>query len=379
MAIIEVNCPACGKTLQFEDTKEKGFCEFCGEQILLKDSAAAPSPAADAPACAAPAEPACSAPAYSAPEPSDKLAAAKTAFSRGDYNTAKAGFEKALSGGERTWDAVFYNALCEAYVSDPLKAPFQDVFNAAGDASAMIKAENPGADDRKASIFFDAFDFIKQFYYKNCTPDKGYVFPSAEAAGAHYTNLERLAALTLYILDIADDATTAANPRLEDTKKQAINLALEICSAAKKNITYLVGYEVIKDKSGIAATQPVNRKLSPLFDEQAEAYEKSLKDKYNTLPGTTAALKNFDERIAAREGEINDFEDALKRFFLVNPEDEKKYRKPGLFGAKKKKEEVESKFSEELLRQKDLAEAAKEDLKELQKSKKQFIADNIKR
>ena len=44
MAIIEVNCPACGKTLQFEDTKEKGFCEFCGEQIFLKDSAAAPSP-----------------------------------------------------------------------------------------------------------------------------------------------------------------------------------------------------------------------------------------------------------------------------------------------------------------------------------------------
>ena len=37
MAFRALTCPSCGANIQLDDEKAVGFCNYCGEQILLKD------------------------------------------------------------------------------------------------------------------------------------------------------------------------------------------------------------------------------------------------------------------------------------------------------------------------------------------------------
>ncbi len=38
MSVIALKCPECGANLEFDDSREFGFCQFCGTKILIESS-----------------------------------------------------------------------------------------------------------------------------------------------------------------------------------------------------------------------------------------------------------------------------------------------------------------------------------------------------
>lgn len=39
MALIQLRCPNCNGSIQMDDTKEAGFCMYCGSKFMVQDEA----------------------------------------------------------------------------------------------------------------------------------------------------------------------------------------------------------------------------------------------------------------------------------------------------------------------------------------------------
>lgn len=363
MAIVALRCPSCNGEIELDDSREYGFCTFCGSKVMIQEEIQKIKVVHTGTVTL-----------DDTAKSGNYMALADSAFKNKNYEEAYSYYTKVLECDASSWQAVFGKGLSAAYMSTPENSRVNELFNAIEDAKSLLfKSENRIA--AYVTIQRKAVDFANCF----CNSSRMSTFPSIDAAKSYFTAVERSVALILYVLNILDNAVISRDAETEAYYKSVIDNTLDICVLSLKNVRYLVGYQGVRDRRGNIKSEPVYNRLAPVCEKEIKGYIQSLKNMYNNLPGTLSKIAEFDSEIEKLRASIDDYDASLNAFFLANPQDEKTYRHPGLFGAKKKRAAIEMKFSSELIEKKELAEKCREDMAVLVKNKKQFISANTKK
>ncbi len=363
MAVVALKCPSCNGDIEFDDSREFGFCSFCGTKVMIQEEIQkikvihTGSVVVDDSGKAA-----------------NYLALASSALKNGNYGEAYDYYTKVLELDMKVYQAIFGKGLSAAYMSTSQNPRINELFNALEDVKDIVGLNAEGIPLRfemQTRVFDCAFGF-----YGKCNSDE---YTSPEEAKAHFDGTERALALTVYALNMLDNAALATDIKYENYYRQIIDSALEMCKKSAKSISYRVGFEAVYDKNGNVRSSPVYKKLSCPYDKEIREYAQAMKNTYNNLPSTLAQIAEYDNTAVNLQNNIADYNNSLAAYFFANPDDEKTYRHSGLFGSKKKRAAIEAKFSNELLAKKETSEMSEKRLSELAKIRKQFIAANIKK
>lgn len=362
MAVVALKCPSCNGELEFDGSREFGFCSYCGTKVMIQEEIQkvkvihSGSVVLD-----------------DSGKAGNFLTLADSAMKNGNFGEAYDYYKKVLEIDAKSFKAIFGKGLSAAYTSTPDKIRLNELFNALEDIKDLVGTDADGIAVR--------FEFQRKSLdcafatYTGCTAKE---YKNPDGAKAHFIAAERVAALSVYALNLLDSAAVASDKKYEDFYKNIIDGALEICEDSLKSVSYRVGFEAVRDKNGNVTSVPVYKKLACPCEKEIKGYIQSLKDIYNNLPSRLAQIAQFDRDIENMHGVIANYESSLSAYFLANPEDEKTYRHPGLFGAKKKRAAIEAKFSSELLAKRDASVRCKKNLGELVKARKKYIAENTK-
>lgn len=302
------------------------------------------------------------------------MALADAAYSNGNYAEAYDYYTRVLECDMSSRKAILYKGMSAAYMSTIENPRVNEAVN----AFIKVRSDFELSDTEKNDMFCTLSAFTENAFANLCKHDKGYVFSGPETAKNHFEILERIITLAMLLTDFADDRLLQVTAGLEAIKRKYIETTLDFCDYALKSIVYLVGYKNVKDRDGIIRQEPVNEKFSPTNAKETKEFIAKLKETFNNLPTTVAQMKTFDSEILLRKEKMEDFERGLTEYFAQHPEDEKKYRHPGLFGAKKKKAEIETRFPAELLAKKTASDLAEGELETINKNRKAFVKANIK-
>lgn len=355
MGLISLKCPECHGDLQFDESKETGFCEYCGAKIMLKDETVNINVV------------------HTDGQQNNYMSLADDAFSNSNYPEAYNYYTKVLECDSTCRKATLFKGISAAYMSTLENPRVAEAVN----AFTKICGEDI-ANEEKTDIFCTLSSFTESAFANLCKHEKGYIFTGPDTAKNHFDILERIITLAMLLTDFADDRLLQSSVGLEAIKRKYIETALDFCDYALKSVVYLVGYKNVKDRDGIIRQEAVNEKLGATNAKETKEYIAKLKEAYNNLPSTVAQIKTFDSEIMLRKEKIEEFERGLAAYFTEHPEDEKKYRHPGLFGAKKKRAEIETRFPAELIAKKTASELAEGELETINKSKKSFTKANLK-
>lgn len=360
MAVVALKCPSCDGKIEFDDSREFGFCSFCGTKVMIQDEIQkikvihTGSVVVD-----------------DSGKIGNYLSLADSAMKNRNFEEAYNYYTKVLESNATLPDAVFGKGLAAAYMSSIDVPRINELFNAIDCIKDKMPPVGDGVDFR-LKMQKNSVVFATEFFNRCCLNE----YMNSDIAGAHFFCCDRCIALIVYALDLLDNAALSRNKQAEAYCAESVKLALNLCSEAQTSVKYLMGYEGVKDKNGNIKSVPVYKKLASPYEKEIKGYIVNLKNKYNNLPSTLSEISRYDSEISKNRAIIDDYEKSLSAYFAVNPEDEKIYRHPGLFGAKKKRAVIEAKFSNELLAKKESASDSKEQISELTKCKKRFISQN---
>ena len=114
MGTVSIKCPNCGGALELDDSKEFGYCIFCGTQVHIQDEKTRVKVSGSVKL-----------------DESDKysnyLTLATRAFEARNMSEAYTYYTKALEIRQDDYLPVFRKALCAGYLSDDLGLRIEEV------------------------------------------------------------------------------------------------------------------------------------------------------------------------------------------------------------------------------------------------------------
>jgi uncharacterized membrane protein len=129
MATISIKCPNCGGALELDDSKEFGFCIFCGTQVHIQDEKTRVEVSGSVKL-----------------DETDKyrnyLTLATRAFEARNMSEAYTYYTKALEIKQNDYLPVFRKALCAGYLSDDLGLRIEEVVSGVSMAYDMVSDQS---------------------------------------------------------------------------------------------------------------------------------------------------------------------------------------------------------------------------------------------
>ncbi len=367
MELISLTCKKCNGEIQLDRSKEFGFCTYCGTKVMIQEEVQKIK-----------VEHTGSVNINTSRREENYMRLAGNALKNGNYEEAYTYYTKTLECNCDLWEAAFNKGLCAAYLSTKDNYRFDETFTGIREAQRIVDGKAEAANIYE-TIQKNSIDLAYYFYNSVMENRVSETFESAQDARNYFYVIERCTALVIYALGLFGNDALAKDEKLESYYRETADTVLGICAKSQKKITYLVGYKNETDRNGNVVSQPEYKKLAPTYEKEMKEYTARLKEIYNGLPSTVSQIAAFDKNIENCRAQIDDYEKSLKTYFIANPEDEKTFKHPGLFGKKKKLEAITAKFPPELKTKMDLSEKCEDDLKKLISSRKRFISANTKR
>lgn len=362
MGVVSLKCPSCNGELQLDDAREFGFCQFCGNKVMIQDEVQKIRVE------------------YSGQVKIDNTDQLKNcekladkAYAAGNYIEAYGYYSKVLEFDSSLWLTTFKRGRCAVYLSDATKPRF--------DEFVLVLQEMKRTDlgDQKRFVFDSTIDVAEKLYRDVCLGKWDNKFATADAAKYFYVAARYAVQFIIHALELYSTDEVKADNKLENQLKFKIDLALDICKKTDKRIEYFSGTKTEVDKHGEVESKPIYTTLSPLYAKDMDAYAEKLKIMYNQLPTFVAKIKEFDDEIAENKLVIENYDVSLNNFFISHPAEKKNYEHPGLFTRKKKLQSVYDKFTPDLLAKKTAAEASKKTIDKLTAERKKYINANFKK
>lgn len=361
--LVKMSCPQCGAVLEMDDSKEFIFCEFCGAKVAIVPETVNVNHSGSV-----------------SVDESGKLGSfryvVQNALKSGNYGEAYDYCLRIMETDPTDLGANLYKGLAAVMQSTPGSIRTAEGVTAMNTMASAGKLIPDNAETVR--VFADqALGMVPVLFDAQCTVKKRQPLGSEQDAN----NLSRLACgVVEYLTSIASalntDVLRVSQP-LEETKRSLILTALKLADRASATVPYVARYVAKTDDKGRTVTEPEIAKARCPFTDELDSFTGSLKENYNALPSLTSEIARLDGELTNRRQVMDDYEAALGAYFAANPEKEKSYRHPGLFGREKKRAAIEESFPKELLAQKALSEQAKQEYDQFEKQKKQFIKKNL--
>lgn len=362
MSLVPLKCPSCGADMEVDSGKEFLFCQFCGSKIMVQEEIQKVEVTHSG-----------SVELNTDKQRDNFLALADHDFETGNFISAYNYYTKALECDMTLWRAKLLRGVCAASIVDDDGFKSREIISAVKE----VRADTSLGDDDKIEVFDRVFEFVNAALNTavSLKGDKNIISSSA-VAKIYYDILYCIGEVSVLLVEYIDAPFMEKRKDIEDPRRRYITKAIESCRLALKPVTYHVGTKNVK-KGDKIIEQDVNDKMGTPDVKVLNGYIDKLVEQYNNSPSTVAGIKNFDFEIDKCQVTIDEYNNALADFFKSNPELEKTYKHPGLFGAKKKIASVEERFPQDLLAKKQAwAQAGKAKADAVGK-KTAFIKQNI--
>lgn len=129
MGTVSIKCPNCGGALELDDSKEFGYCIFCGTQVHIQDEKTR-------------VEVSGSVKLDESDKYSNYLTLATRAFEARNMSEAYTYYTKALEIRQDDYLPVFRKALCAGYLSDDLGLRIEEVVAGISTAHSLVSDRN---------------------------------------------------------------------------------------------------------------------------------------------------------------------------------------------------------------------------------------------
>lgn len=154
MATVSIKCPNCGGALELDDSKEFGFCMFCGTQVRVQDEKTRVEVSGSVKL-----------------NENDKygnyLTLATRAFEAKNMSEAYTYYTKALEIKQSDYLPIFRKALCAGYLSDDLGLRIEEVVMGITTAYNMVSDQNIQKNMAEEIVTFalsDPLQVVTTFY-----------------------------------------------------------------------------------------------------------------------------------------------------------------------------------------------------------------------
>lgn len=137
MAFVAAKCPACGGDLQLDNTMEKGFCMYCGSQVIVQQAIGMVH--------------------IDNTHMLDKwMHMAEAAYDANNCEEAYTYYTKVVETQPNNWKAVFFKGMSAAWQSSIAKPRIQEAISGVEQAIAIIENDNSMlSQDEKDQIRID--------------------------------------------------------------------------------------------------------------------------------------------------------------------------------------------------------------------------------
>ena len=230
MATVSIKCPNCGGALELDDSKEFGFCMFCGTQVHIQDEKTRVEVSGSVKL-----------------NENDKygnyLTLATRAFEAKNMSEAYTYYTKALEIKQSDYLPVFRKALCAGYLSDDLGLRIEEVVMGITTSYNMVSDQNIKKNMSEEIVTFalsDPLQVVTTFYSSDeCARYVKGVYNRITLLNRLYTFLDK------------DNA---------ETTSKYIEVTLRYCKMInRKSIQFVAGTRVNKEKSEtVFGTYPIS-------------------------------------------------------------------------------------------------------------------------
>lgn len=271
MATVSIKCPNCGGALELDDSKEFGFCIFCGTQVHIQDEKTH-------------VEVSGSVKVDESGKYSNYLTLATRAFEARNMSEAYTYYTKALEIKQDDYLPVFRKALCAGYLSDDLGLRIEEVVAGISTAYNMVSEQSIQKNMSDEIVTFalsDPLQVVTTFYSSDeCARYVKGVYNRITLLNRLYTFLDK------------DNAENIS---------RYIEVTTHYCKMVNmKSMQFVAGTKVKNGKSQtVYGTYPVPQNI---YTEAADIY-KRLSEEYN---------KYIRPKIEMVKSEINQINQQIK-------------------------------------------------------------------
>lgn len=358
-----MTCPQCGATLEMDNTKEYMFCQFCGtkianiaEKIDLNVSGKVEI------------------------DESGKIGnfiyVVDNALRAGNYTEAYNYCLRILETNPMYLAANLFKGLSAVMMSNSVNMRFGEgnVSVETAKSSGQLNSSNAADIIKFANYVVTMVPalFNSQCNFKSRNPFKN----ETEALNLYNFSYGIITYLTNVVGALEYKLVTEI-PQLDQIKKNMISHAINMSNLSLTPLRYISGYHTQVQKNGAVTTIQEYKSCRNRYEADIKQRIVYFRNLYNSMPSIVTKINEYDVEIAKRNGIIQDYDQSLNSFLSTDPNLEKAYRHPGLFGRSKKIASVEEKFPQELLSKKAWSLTAKTELKQLQADKKKFMKENM--
>lgn len=271
MATVSIKCPNCGGALELDDSKEFGFCIFCGTQVHIQDEKTR-------------VEVSGSVKLDESDKYSNYLTLATRAFEARNMSEAYTYYTKALEIKQNDYLPVFRKALCAGYLSDDFGLRIEEVVSGVSTAYGMVSDQ---------SIQKNMSDEIVTFALTDHVQTETTFYSSDECARYAKGVYNRVTLLNrLYPFLDKDNAESVA---------KYIEITIGYCKRiSMKSMQFVAGTKVEKGKSKtVFGTYPVPQNIV----SDVATISKRMSDEFN---------KYIRPKIEIVKSEINQINEQIK-------------------------------------------------------------------
>ena len=304
MSLVALSCSNCKGEIQLDDSKEFGFCLYCGTKIMVQDDIQRIEISGKVKIDSSETFENC-------------LNLANEAYIANNYLEAYNYYTRVLEINNNDYKAVYRKALCAGYLSDSQSPRNDEIIN------GLKKAFNTIADDSETAsgIYSELVAFASKF------------FPKSRIFTGTFENLNACTSYTSSLYNsiiLLDGINLLINAEDEANKKKFISHLILLCEGITKNSSFRYGDGVQFDKKGRPTPKYSTYKINSDIINKVNDIRKSAVESHNNLASIQEGIKAIQVDIDKYNSDIAKYKAKVSEVWQANPGAHNEYKKTGI-------------------------------------------------
>ena len=288
MAIKALVCPQCGANLELDDSRDFGFCQFCGAKVMLHETIEVKHTG--------------SVKIDNSDQARNMMNLANNAFNARNFPEAYTYFSKTLECDSMNAMALFLKGVCAVYVSDPLSIRTNEYVQATAQAKNIALSPNSNFD---AGVLLHEVERVSSEMLESMFASGKPTQPKSQEQGAcisEFTKATGIVELARSAVDLME-----SEPCIESQVNSALAF---IDETLKTKLKYIAGEQT--DKKG--RTTPIIKTITVSSDQKKKLVElkAELCGIFNNLPSKLAMSGDINNRLDDASEEVSRVKAILK-------------------------------------------------------------------
>ncbi len=278
-------CPQCGANLSLDDTRDFGFCQYCGAKVMLhetieiKHSGTVKFDTSE--------------------QEVNFLKLANSAYSAENYSEAYSYYSKVLELNPGHIAAMYLKGVCAVLISQPQSIRTNEYVQ----ALTQAKREAAGNDkNQKLLVDLEKYSIGMLTYWINHGLPKQPISEEEKDCVCEFIKATEVVILIQKVVSLIENDTY---------KENLIESGVDFISKVRKtNLDIFIGNTI--DRKGRIVANYQNCALQPQQKQVIDEIDTYLRNTYNNMPERVAKANDINASIEEVDNNINQLQDTLK-------------------------------------------------------------------